>query len=108
MHNSIPEITPSELKQRLDSNEDIQLIDVREPFEHEVSNITDNLIPLSTLPHSMGKVVRDKPTVLICRSGARSLNAAMFLRQNGVDDVYNLNGGMRRWAADIDPSIPVA
>lgn len=108
IHNAVPEITPSELKQRLDSGEDIQLIDVREPFEHEVSNITENLIPLSTLPHSMGRIIKDKPTVLICRSGARSHNAAMFLRQNGVEDVYNLNGGMKRWAADIDTSIPVA
>lgn len=108
MHNSIPEITPTELKQRLDSGEEIQLIDVREPFEHEVSHITNNLIPLSTLPSSLGKVVTNRPTVLICRSGARSLNAAMFLRQNGVEDVYNLTGGMKRWAVEIDPSIPVA
>ena len=107
MHNSIPEISPSQLQERLESGDDIQLIDVREPFEHEISNITDNLISLGSLPHSLDKIDPSKATVLICRSGARSLNAALFLRQNGVDDVYNLTGGMRRWAADIDPSMPV-
>lgn len=101
------EITVQELKEKMDNNEDFQLIDVREDFEYETSNIGGLLIPLGGILIEADKVSKDKPVVVMCRSGKRSAAAIMQLEQLGYTNLSNLKGGMLAWAEDIDPDIIV-
>lgn len=102
------EITVLELKQKIENQEDFQLIDVREPFEYEMSNLQGENIPLAGVLIEADKISKDKPVVVQCRSGARSAAAIMQLEQNfGYTNLYNLKGGILAWAAEIDPSIQV-
>ncbi|MBC7399145.1 MAG: rhodanese-like domain-containing protein [Mucilaginibacter sp.] len=101
------EITVQELKEKLDSGEDFQLIDVREDFEYETSNIGGLLIPLGGIVIEADKVSKDKPVVVMCRSGKRSAAAIMQLEQLGYTNLSNLKGGILAWAAEIDPDISV-
>ncbi|MEX8549102.1 MAG: rhodanese-like domain-containing protein [Mucilaginibacter sp.] len=101
------EITVQELKEKMDAGEDFQLIDVREDFEYEMSNLGGELIPLSGIMIESGKIKKDKPVVVMCRSGKRSAAAIMQLEQQGFKDLYNLKGGMLAWAEEIDPEMQV-
>ena len=102
------EITVAQLKQKFDSKEDFQLIDVREPFEYEMSNINGENIPLAGILIEAGKISKDKPVVIQCRSGARSAAALMQLEQKfGFTNLYNLKGGILAWAAEYDPDMQV-
>jgi rhodanese-related sulfurtransferase len=102
------EITVAELKQKIDNKEDFQLIDVRETFEYEMSNINGENIPLAGILIEAQKISKDKPVIIQCRSGARSAAAVMQLEQNfGYTNLYNLKGGILAWAAEIDPDIQV-
>jgi rhodanese-related sulfurtransferase len=101
------EITVQELKEKIDSGEDFQLIDVREDFEFETSNLGGQLIPLGGILIEADKVSRDKPVVVMCRSGKRSAAAIMQLQQLGYTNLTNLQGGILAWAAEIDPTLNV-
>ena len=100
-------ITVSELKAWRDGNEDFQLIDVREPFEYEMSNINGENIPLAGIVIEAAKVSKDKPVIMQCRSGARSAAAVAQLEQLGYTNVYNLKGGILAWQESYDPNMPV-
>ncbi len=91
----------------MDKGEDFQLIDVREDFEYEVSNLGGTLIPLGGILIEADKVAKDKPVVVQCRSGKRSAAAIMQLEQLGYTNLYNLNGGILAWASEIDPGMNV-
>jgi rhodanese-related sulfurtransferase len=101
------EITVQELKEKIDSGEDFQLIDVREDFEFETSNLGGQLIPLGGILIEADKVSRNKPVVVMCRSGKRSAAAIMQLQQLGYTNLTNLQGGILAWAAEIDPTLNV-
>ena len=102
------EISVQELKEMMDKQEDFQLVDVREDFEYEMSNLGGELIPLGGILIEVDKIAKDKPVVLMCRSGRRSAAAIMQLEQQfGFDNLTNLRGGILAWAEDIDPSIQV-
>jgi rhodanese-related sulfurtransferase len=101
------EITVKELKRKLDKQEDFQLIDVREEFEYEVSNLNGENIPLGGLLLEVEKIATDKPVIIHCRSGARSAAAVMQLEAQGFTRLYNLKGGIVAWAQEIDPNMPV-
>ena len=101
------EITVQELKEKMDAGEDFQRIDVREDFEYEMSNLGGELIPLSGIMIESGKINKNKPVIVQCRSGKRSAAAIMQLEQQGFTNLYNLKGGMLAWAEDIDPEIQV-
>ena len=101
------EISVQELKEKMDSGEDFQLIDVREDFEYEMSNLGGQLIPLSGILIESGKIDKTKPSIIMCRSGKRSAAAIMQLEQQGFTDLYNLKGGILAWAEEIDPEIQV-
>ncbi|MDB5112819.1 MAG: oxidase [Mucilaginibacter sp.] len=101
------EISVQELKEKMDSGEDFQLVDVREDFEYETSNIGGVLIPLGGILIEADKVAKNKPVVVMCRSGKRSAAAIMQLEQQGFTNLYNLKGGILAWAEDIDPTINV-
>ncbi|MFO0349993.1 MAG: rhodanese-like domain-containing protein [Alphaproteobacteria bacterium] len=95
----VPEIAPEWIEENGDK---VHLIDVREPqeFNAELGHAPGAvLVPLGTLPQRLGEIRKDKPVALICRSGARSARATLFLRQNGFDRVANVSGGMLRWRA---------
>lgn len=87
------------------------LVDVREPWEWEVGNLGDRgalLVPLERLALELGRIPRDQPVVMVCRSGVRSMAAARRLRAEGYAAVFNLRGGLLAWARDVDPDLPVA
>lgn len=101
------EISVLELKEKQDKGEDFQLIDVREDFEHEMSNLGGLLIPLGGILIESDKLDKTKPVIVMCRSGKRSAAAIMQLEQQGFTNLYNLKGGILAWADEIDPSINV-
>ncbi len=103
---SIPQITPQELKARLDRGEDLFLLDVREPHERPICNIGGELIPKDTVADNLSRLPRDKEIVVYCRSGGRSQWVAQELKgKHGFERVANLAGGMLRWSDDVDPSV---
>lgn len=103
---SIPQITPRELKLRMDQEDDIFLIDVREPHERDICNIGGELIPKDTVASHLEKLPRDKDIIVYCRSGGRSQWVAQELvGRHGFERVSNLAGGMLRWSDDIDPTM---
>lgn len=105
---TMKEITVQELKEKIDKGEDFQLIDVREDFEYEMSNLGGTLIPLGGILIEAEQIARDKPVIVQCRSGKRSAAAIMQLEQQlGLTNLYNLRGGILAWAEEIDPSIQV-
>jgi adenylyltransferase/sulfurtransferase len=102
----IPEIQPEELKHRLDAEEDIFVLDVREPHEYQICNIQGHLIPLGDLPTRVHELDSSREIVVHCKSGARSAKAVDFLRQSGFKRASNLAGGIMAWADRVDPSLP--
>ncbi|WP_231427815.1 rhodanese-like domain-containing protein [Pedobacter sp. Leaf250] len=102
------EISVQELKEKIDNKEDFQLIDVRETFEYEVSNLDGENIPLGGILIEADKVAKDKPVIIQCRSGKRSAAAVMQLEaQYGYENLYNLKGGILAWQEVYDPNMPV-
>ena len=103
---TVPEITPSELKARLDRGDDLFILDVREPHEYQICNIGGYLIPLGDLSRRVGELDSSREIVAHCRSGKRSAEASEFLRQAGFRKVLNLKGGILAWSDEVDPSVP--
>jgi adenylyltransferase/sulfurtransferase len=103
------EVTVLELKAMIDNGDDFVLIDVREPFEFEEANINGILIPMGEVTERLSDIPKDKLVVVHCRSGARSANVINYLTQNeGYTNLANLKGGIKAWAAEIDPSKSVS
>ncbi len=102
----VPEITPRELKQRLDRGDDLFVLDVREPHEYQICNMNGYLLPLGDLPRRVHELDSSREIVAHCRSGKRSAEAAEFLRKAGFRKIWNLKGGILAWADDVDPSMP--
>ncbi len=101
------EITPGELKQWRDRGRDVFVLDVREPHEYQICALPDTmLIPLGDLPQRWRELDSHRPTVVHCRSGARSAKAVRFLRQQGFEKIWNLKGGILAWADEVDPGVP--
>jgi adenylyltransferase/sulfurtransferase len=107
--NGVQEITPEQLKQRIETGEPLTLIDVREPFEWDIANLEPlgaTLVPLGDLPDRMPELDPDADIVVYCRTGGRSMGAARHLIANGFRRVWNLKGGINGWAAAVDPDMP--
>src|SRR5437899_274818 len=94
MEEGVPEIQVEELKSRLDSGEDVFVLDVREPHEYQICNIGGHLIPLGDLPKRVNELDSSREIVARCRSGARSAKAVDFLRKAGFKKVHNRAGCM--------------
>ena len=83
------------------------LLDVREPWEFETCRLDGALpIPMRTIPARLTELDREAALVWICHHGARSMQVAGFLEQNGYTQVTNLTGGMHAWATQVDTSMP--
>jgi sulfur-carrier protein adenylyltransferase/sulfurtransferase len=106
MDTGIPEITPRELKSRLDRGDDVFILDVREPHEYQICNLQGHLIPLGELPKRVHELDSSREIVAHCRSGKRSAEAVQFLRQAGFRKIWNLKGGILAWSDEVDPSVP--
>src|SRR5436305_1253890 len=102
----VPEITPRELKSRLDRGDDLFILDVREPHEFQICNLNGNLIPLGELPRRVHELDSSREIVAHCRSGKRSAEAVDFLRKAGFRKVLNMKGGILAWSDEVDPSVP--
>lgn len=85
---------------------DAYLLDVREPDEWVAGHAPDAVhLPLMDIPGRLEEVPRDGDVVVVCRMGGRSAQAVAYLMQNGYDNVVNLDGGMRDWAAAGKPIV---
>ncbi len=105
--NDVPEITVGELKTKMDNDEDINVLDVREPHEYELVNIGSKLIPLGELPERLIEVQNNGGDVaVLCRSGSRSADAVRLMQNAGFNNAYNVKGGILAWSDEIDPRIP--
>ncbi|OGW85021.1 MAG: rhodanese [Omnitrophica bacterium RIFCSPHIGHO2_02_FULL_46_11] len=100
------EITPQELKTKLDHGDKITVIDVRQPNEHAICRLKEaKLISLPELPNRLGELNPEDSIVLYCHHGMRSMQAALWLQQKGFKNVKSLMGGIDAWAEEIDPSM---
>lgn len=90
------DISPAELKSRLDHGEDLHIFDVREEWEYDEFNIGGTLLPLPSIPMKLDLIapLRDEEIILHCQSGKRSCQAKKFLRKNGFEHVRCLIGGV--------------
>ncbi|HLT41964.1 MAG TPA: rhodanese-like domain-containing protein [Sphingobacteriaceae bacterium] len=101
------EITVEELKLKIDQEEDFQLIDVREEFEYETSNINGENIPLGSVLEDLEKISKDKPVIVHCKSGKRSAQAISLLESRGFTNLSNLKGGILAWRDAFDSDMIV-
>jgi rhodanese-related sulfurtransferase len=101
------ELTPTELKQRLDGGERLLLVDVREPWEYNLCRIESaKLIPIGAIPANLQSLDIDDDVICYCHHGMRSLDVAVWLRNQGVAGARSLAGGIERWSVEIDPQVP--
>jgi sulfur-carrier protein adenylyltransferase/sulfurtransferase len=101
------EITPVELKAKLDRGDDFILLDVREPEEFAICRIPGSrLIPQRTVPERLHELSTADEIVVHCRSGVRSGNVVELMKKAGYRKVKNLVGGILRWSDDVDPTVP--
>ena len=103
------EITPEDVKSKLDAQQKFVLLDVREPWEFETAKITGTkLMPMGDVPsRAHQELDPEEQIIVICHHGVRSMNVTAWLRQQGFEKVQSLRGGIDRWAREIDPKIPV-
>ncbi|HTS51410.1 MAG TPA: rhodanese-like domain-containing protein [Bryobacteraceae bacterium] len=111
MSEALPlEITPQDVKRRVEAGERLTLIDVREPPEFQTARIAGaELIPMRTVPAELQRLdaaADDSTLVVFCHHGVRSLNVVNWLRQQGVASCQSMAGGIDRWSLEIDPSVP--
>ena len=102
----VREIQPSQLAERLEGGESLEIIDVREPYEWEIGHIPGaRLVPLDRIAAEIPRLDKRRETILYCKVGVRSMYAARQLADAGVFEVRNLAGGILRWIDDVDPTM---
>ena len=106
--NPMQEISATELKQKMDSGEDVQIVDVREANEVAVARIPNSIhIPLTDVVNRMSEIDPNRETVVHCKGGVRSARAIEALQRSGfTGSLTNLRGGITAWSNDVDPSVP--
>jgi adenylyltransferase/sulfurtransferase len=107
----VPAITPRALKERLDEEDDLVILDVREPHEWDISNLAHHgarIIPQGQILDRVTELDTAREMVVHCRSGARSAAVIEQLLEMGFsrDRLYNLAGGINQWARDVEPELP--
>ncbi len=100
------EVTVAELKAKMDANESIQLIDVREPWERDIAEIGGTPIPMGEILERYSEIDPNTPCIIHCRTGGRSGNVVSALEMHkGMSNLYNLKGGIAAWAEEIDTTM---
>jgi len=100
------EISVKELKTKIDARENIQVIDVREPYEADICTIGGELIPMGEVLENASRIKKDIPVIIHCRSGKRSAAVIEALEtQLGYNNLHNLKGGILAWADEVDQSM---
>jgi rhodanese-related sulfurtransferase len=104
----IEELSPDGFLERRAQGTEMTLLDVRENWEIELAPVPSPTvrIPMDQIAGRLRELDPNVPTVVICRSGGRSLQVARFLEGRGFASVANLSGGILAWSRDVDPSIP--
>jgi rhodanese-related sulfurtransferase len=102
---SVPEIQVEDLKQRLDRGDSLFLLDVRDEYEFEISNIGGHLIPLPELPKRYKELNNHDEIVAVCKMGPRGVKAVEFLQKQGFKNVRNLKGGIHAWSDRVDRKV---
>lgn len=102
---NVPEIGAEELKHRLDNGDNLLLLDVRDEYEYEISNIGGQLIPLAELPKRFKELNTRQEIVAVCKMGPRGVKAVEFLQQKGFKRVSNLSGGIHAWSDRVDRKV---
>jgi len=102
------EITPEQLKTQLDQKTAVCLLDVREPWEFQISHIAGSTpLPMGEIPARANRELDpDDHIVVICHHGVRSANVTHWLRQQGFEHAQSLRGGIDRWSRLIDAAVP--
>jgi len=101
------QISAKEVSERIARGDKLLLVDVREPWEYQLCKIPGaHLIPLGTLSASLNSLLDADDVICYCHHGMRSLDAAVWLRQQGVESAKSMAGGIERWSAEVDPSVP--
>jgi rhodanese-related sulfurtransferase len=100
------EITPREVKELLAEATDVLFVDVREKWEYDTTHIEGStLIPLGDIPANLARLERAEQVVCFCHHGMRSLDAAVWLRSQGVEGACSMSGGIDRWSTEVDPVV---
>ncbi|HET6654845.1 MAG TPA: rhodanese-like domain-containing protein [Gammaproteobacteria bacterium] len=100
-------IQATELAELLKDEADITLLDVREPWEHQLASIpVATLIPMGEVSNRLEELEPTRTTVVMCHHGNRSAMVGRFLEQHGFRDVVNLDGGIDGWSETVDPDVP--
>lgn len=100
------DITVSDLKAMKDLGDAFVLIDVREPHEYDICHLDGQLVPLGEIEGRLDEFDKDAKIIVHCRSGGRSAKAVNAMRAAGFNNVWNVNGGILRWADEIDENVP--
>jgi rhodanese-related sulfurtransferase len=101
------QISVKQLNDRIARGDKLLLVDVREHWEYDLCRIAGaKLIPLGTLPANLNALLDADEVICYCHHGVRSLDAAVWLRQQGVESAKSMEGGIERWSAEIDPQVP--
>lgn len=104
------ELSPQEVKSRLENADQAVLIDVREPQEIAISRIEQaRFIPMQSIPAELQRIeamADDADLMVICHHGVRSLQVVSWLREHGVNNCYSVMGGIDRWSREVDPNVP--
>ena len=103
----VEEQTVEAVAQRLRSTSPPFLLDVREADERAAARIDPSVhIPMREVPSRLVELPRDRPVVVYCHTGTRSMMVAAYLENHGFHDVANLSGGIDAWSVRVDPAVP--
>ena len=106
--NNNNEISVQSLERKKNNKDNFLLIDVREKHELEICKISDSVhIPMSQIPENISEINTSNDIIVMCKSGIRSHKVCEYLREQGFSNVYNLEGGIIKWALDIDTDMKI-
>jgi sulfur-carrier protein adenylyltransferase/sulfurtransferase len=101
------QISAPELNARLESGDELVLIDVREQFEWDICRLPGaRLIPMNELPARLAELDDEREMIVYCHAGVRSARVVSWLRTQGFEKARNLAGGIDAWSCSVDPRVP--
>src|SRR3954462_5473109 len=103
------QIVAEAVKAALDSGDKLTLVDVREPWECEISRLQGaKLMPMGDVPsRAHQELDPEEHIVVLCHHGVRSMNVTVWLRQQGFEKVQSMRGGIDAWSRTVDQNVPV-